>query len=61
LKEVNARRFSRKLLAVAVEIDFSVRMADEASAAALISSGALNKDRLDAQLVLQVCTSVSCQ
>ena len=52
--EVTTRRVSRKLLATAVEIDFSVRVADKASASALVSSGSLDKDKLDAELVNQV-------
>ena len=54
MTEVITRRVSRKLLATAVEIDFSVRVADKAAASALVSSGSLHKDKLDAELVNQV-------
>jgi len=50
MKQVTTvRRVSRKLLATAVEIDFSVRVIDAVAAAALA------KEKLDAQLVKQVC------
>jgi len=57
--EVTTRRVSRKLLATAVEIDFSVRVADKAAASALVSSGSLDKDKLDAELVNQGLTAIS--
>jgi len=55
---VTARRVSRRLLAIAVEIDFSVRVVDAAAAATLVSSRALDQDKLDVQLVKQVRMSV---
>ena len=56
MKQVTTvRRVSRKLLATAVEIDFSVRVIDTVAAAMLVSSDALAKEKLDAQLVKQVC------
>jgi len=38
-----------------VDIDFSVKVKDAAAATALVASGAMAKDKLNAQLVLQVC------
>jgi len=54
IEVVTARRASRKLLATVVEIDFSVTVTDAAAAVTLVSSGALNKDKLDAELVKEV-------
>jgi len=54
IEVTTARRISRNLLATAVEIDFSVRVTDAVAAALLVSSGSLNKDKLDAELVKQV-------
>jgi len=54
IEVTTARRVSRKLLATAVEIDFSVRVIDATAAAMLVSSGALNKDKMDAELEKQV-------
>jgi len=60
IKEVTTtRRTSRKLLATAVEIDFSVKVADAAAANVLVSSGKLGKDKLDAQLILQGLPAIS--
>jgi len=59
IKEVTTtRQLSRQLLSTAVEIDFSVRVTDVVAGAALVSSGALAKDKLDAELVKQVCVLV---
>jgi len=54
ITQVTARRVSRKLLAIAVQIDFSVRVADAAAASALVSSGALDQNKLNVQFVNQV-------
>jgi len=54
IEVITARRVSRKLLATVVEIDFSVTVTDGAAAVTLVSSGALKKDKLDAELVKEV-------
>ena len=54
IEKTIARRVSRKLLATAVEVDFSVKVADAAAATALVASGRLSKADLDVQLMLQV-------
>jgi len=54
IEVITTRRVSRKLLATVVEIDFGVTVTDAAEAVMLVSSGALNKDKLDAELVKEV-------
>ena len=49
-----SRRVSRKLLATALEVAFSVRVADKAAGKKLVDDKLLTKANLDAELEKQV-------
>jgi hypothetical protein len=52
--EVTSRRVSRKLLAVSVQVDFYIVVKDEAAGKAIASSGNLEMEKLNTEIVKQV-------